>query len=329
MVTTNQYGQLSNGDAVRAFTLSNRLLEVTLLEFGVRLASIRRAGVPHNLVLGYPDLAGYESDAASIGAVVGRFANRIRDGRFRLNGNNVQLSRNRNGYHIHGGYRGFGSRLWRGTAIDGGVRFDIDSADGEDGYPGNLHAAVHITLAEDSLQYRYEATSDADTIINLTNHAYFNLTGTTSILDHDLMLEAEHYLPVDENMLPTGEILPVEGTPFDFRRVKSIGQDIHADHVQLKRGSGFDHCYVLRGGGDEAPRVAAVLSADRIAMTVSTTEPGIQLYTGNHLPAKRGGVCLETQHFPDSPNQYGFPSTTLRAGETFTSTTQFRFELTP
>lgn len=334
-ITIDLAGQLSDGQDVHRYVINNGLLEVSLLDLGVRATSITLAGVPHNLILAYPALAGYEQDKTSMGAVVGRYANRIRDGRFVLNGETVQLSRNRGSYHLHGGFNGFASRRWYGAAIDHGVCFSLESPDGDEGYPGHLNVSLEVRVLGDMLEYRYEATADADTIINLTNHTYFNLDNSPDILNHRLQLFADLYLPIDNESLPTGGVSSVAGSPFDFRQSRVLGLDIGANHEQIHHGAGYDHCFALRDTSHDtsydtkhsaSPSLAARLSGNAVEMTVYTTEPAVQLYSGNHLPQQRQGVCLETQHYPDSPNHAAFPSTLLRAGATYSSVTRYRFQ---
>lgn len=322
--TTSRAGQLPDGTPIECFTITDGQLEVSLLEYGVRATSIRLRGVDRNLVLGFDTLDEYLRDTSYIGAVVGRYANRIRDGRFILNGETIQLSRNRGNYHLHGGVTGFASRRWQGEATAHGARFSLASRAGEEGYPGNLDVALEVSVAGGAVEYRYAARSDADTIVNLTNHSYFNLDGSADVKGHELQLFADRYLPIDEELLPTGDIESVAGTPFDFRGAKFIGRDIGADDVQLQRGGGYDHCFVVGSAGEleEAARV----SAGGVLLSIRTTEPGLQFYSGNQLPERRRALCLETQHFPDSPNHPNFPTTLLRAGETFASMTRYHFE---
>lgn len=328
-ITRIPAGKLDDGRTVNRFVIANDIIEVSVLEWGVCATAIKLAEFPHNLLLDYPAIGDYERDLVSMGAVVGRFASRIREGRFELGGRSIQLSRNHGSYHLHGGALGFARRLWHGEATQNGARFSLLSRSGEEGYPGNLDVSVEIRLLGNAVEYRYQAATDEDTILNLTNHSYFNLDGSADILGHRLSLEADHYLPIDDENIPTGEIRPVAGSPFDFRKSKPVGRDIDLEDDQLRLGAGYDHCFVLRDAqksiGSE-PRLAAKLCGQTANMTVLTTEPGIQLYTGNRLPRPREGVCLETQHFPDSPNQPGFPSTCLRPGETYSSITRYRFE---
>ena len=327
-VTREPYGSLSDGRDVMGYVLANDYLSVSLIEWGVRATAITAGATSHNLLLSHPDLASYEADKAYLGAVVGRYANRVRDARFSLDGREVPLSVNRNNYHLHGGVSGFAHRLWCGEPIEQGVRFSLHSPDGEEGYPGNLDVNVEVQLVNNVLEYRYLAATDRDTVINLTNHSYFNLDGGGDILHHGLQLEADEFLAIDDEILPTGAMLPVEGTAFDFTRMKRVGLDIDDPDPQLILGGGYDHCFVLREAEvKNTPRLAATLEGSLARMKVYTTEPGIQFYSGNQLTNPRQGLCLETQHFPDSPNHPEFPSTLLRAGQNYASITRFEFEV--
>lgn len=333
MTTTTRIpaGTLSDGRTVNRFVLANDRLEVSLLALGARAIAVKLKGVSQNLVLEYPSIADYEQDQLSMGAVVGRYANRIRGGSFPLDGRRIQLTVNRDSYHLHGGSMGFARRLWQGENIADGARFSLHSESGDEGYPGNLDVMLDVRLAGDVLEYHYQAVADQDTIVNLTNHSYFNLDASPDIRNHRLQLLADHYLPIDEDSLPTGELRSVTGSPFDFRTIKPIGRNIDMDHPQLRLGAGYDHCFALRSRAREPgqePALAARLIGRIARLAVFTTEPGIQLYTGNYLPQARQGVCLETQHFPDSPNQPRFPSTRLRAGQTYSSITRYQFEPT-
>jgi aldose 1-epimerase len=336
------FGVTRNGEAVSCHTLVNaRGTTAEILDYGATLKSLRvvdRRGDRANVVLGYGDLQGYEEGQAFHGAVVGRFANRIAGGRFVLDGETCLLACNNGPNHLHGGPRGFSRRVWRATPGQGGgasLTLTLLSPDGEEGYPGELSVIARYSLGEDDrLCLEFEASSDRATPINLTNHAYFNLAGDfgRDILAHELELAAGHFTPVDDTAIPTGEIRPVDGTPFDFRQAKAIGRDIGADDDQLRIGSGYDHNYLIDPTLNEGPgRIARVVEPDSgRVMTVYSTEPGVQLYTGNFLadgggfPA-RHGFCLETQHFPDSPNQPNFPPVTLRPGQIFYSRTEWWF----
>lgn len=292
------------------------------------------------MVLGSDQFEQYQRGFPASGATIGRFANRIDGARFTLDGREIKVTANSGTNHIHGGRRGFASVVWRheqsGIGRDGpGLTLSYLSREGEEGYPGNLKVTVTFTLTEDNeLRLDYEATTDAATVVNLTNHAYFNLAGGGDVLGHVLWIAARRYTPADTRLIPTGEIAPVAGTPLDFTQPTAIGARIE----QLKpRVNGYDHNFVLDSAGDSrAPEARLIEPQSGRVMEVRTTEPGMQIYTGNHLNGKvagtggvvyprHGGVCFETQHYPDSPNKPQFPSTVLRPGETFRSTTVFAF----
>jgi aldose 1-epimerase len=344
------FGRLADGTEIGLFTLTNAHgLEVRAITYGAILVSIRvpdRRGVPGDVVLGFDDLPGYLERSRYFGAVVGRYGNRIANGRFTLGGRTFQLATNNGPNHLHGGVKGFDKVVWQAQADrpDGGSRvvFSYTSRDGEESYPGTLNARVSYEVTpRNELIVEYEGTTDAATPVNLTQHSYFNLAGEGhgDILKHVLVLDADQFLPVDATMIPTGEIAPVAGTPFDFRRPTPIGTRINVAHEQLQRGAGYDHNFVLQG----APglrRAAQVVEAESgRTLEISTTEPGVQFYSGNHLSGQlgkaghayqaRSGFCLETQHFPDSPNHSHFPSTILQPGATYRSKTVFTFGVLP
>ncbi|HNQ90399.1 MAG TPA: aldose epimerase family protein [Verrucomicrobiota bacterium] len=338
-------GTLPDGTVVKSFTLRNANgLLVKVMSYGAILSEIRvpdRQGHSANVVLGSDTLAAYLSGHPAPAAVIGRVANRIAKARFTLDGKEYILAANNGPNHIHGGRRNFAQMAWNTESLpsqagNAAVRFSYLSPDGEEGYPGNLKVAVTYTLTPaDELRLNYTASTDRPTPVNLTNHAYFNLAGSGDALGHLLWLPAEHYTPADDQLIPTGEIAPVRGTPLDFTQPRVVGDRIS----QLKpRPGGYDHNYVL-GNETGALRLCARLSephSGRI-MEVSTTEPGVQLYTGNHLRnwtgtdgaefGPHGGLCLETQHYPDSVNHPHFPSVILRPGQTFRSTTVFKFRV--
>jgi aldose 1-epimerase len=349
-VTHSTFGRLPDGTAVDLYTLTNAHgIEVRAMTYGAILVSIRtpdRRGQLADIALGFDALDDYRTRSRYFGAVVGRYGNRIARGRFTIDGRTFTLATNNGVNHLHGGVNGFDKANWRAEPFerDGsvGVVFRHTSPDGEEGYPGTLDATVTYTLTpQDALVVEYSATTDRATHVNLTQHSYFNLAGEGSgdILRHELTINADRYTPVDQGLIPTGELAAVDGTPFDFRRSTPIGARIDADHEQLRFGSGYDHNYVLNGG--PALRLAArvVEPTSGRTMDVSTTEPGMQFYAGNHLSgalgkhghvyAKRSGFCLETQHFPDSPNRPAFPSTLLRPGTTYRTTTVFTFGVAP
>lgn len=348
-ITKKSFGTAPGGYEVTEFTLTNRHgMELKVINYGCTITLLKvpdRDGVLADIVLGYDHLEGYLQSNAYIGCVVGRFANRIANGKFSLEGKEYTLAPNASLHHLHGGVKGFSHAVWAAEEIyteEGmGIRFRHLSPDGDEGYPGNLHVEVTYMLHDDdTLSFAYHAVTDQPTIINLTQHTYFNLHGSKEhILDHQLMIYADHFLPVDETMIPTGEIRSVDGSPFDFRILKAVGSDIGQDDLQLAIGHGYDHSWVFHNPSGEMHHAATLYdpSSGR-RMDLYTTEPGMQLYTANFLQSKaagknnialtpRSGLCLETQHFPDSPNHPGFPSVVLQPGEKYRSKTSLKFSL--
>ena len=344
-IESSDFGTV-DGETVRLFTLTNASgASAGIVEYGGIVVSLEvpdRDGTPGDVVLGYDTLDAYIEDTPYFGAITGRYANRIAKGSFELDGTVYELPVNNSPNSLHGGIKGFDKVVWKGTptASGDGVEMVYVSADGEEGYPGELSTKVTYTWTDDSeLRIDYEATTDKPTVINLTNHSYFNLKdgGASPILDHELTINADTYTPVDATSIPAGEIASLDGTPLDFRTPTAIGDRIEDDHEQIGFGAGYDHNYVLNRE-DEGLALAATLydAHSGRAMDVLTEEPGVQFYSGNFLDGhhigKRGvayqhrsGLCLETQHFPDSPNQPDFPSTVLRPGETYTTSTVYRF----
>jgi aldose 1-epimerase len=342
-----------DGTPVHRFVLrSPSGLTASILEYGALLETLLVPdvdGAAANVVLGLPGVAEYVADSSYFGAVVGRFANRIEHGRFPLDGRLVQVTLNDPYSSVHGGAAGFNRKVWRGspfTSADGvGVHLDSVSPDGEEGYPGTLRTRVTYELHERTrtLSIRYDATTDRPTIVNLTNHSFFNLGGeqNATILDHTIAVDADQYLPVAPTLLPLGEPAPVHGTPFDLRRPALLAERLRADHDQLRLTGGFDHNFVLTEPGDRLRRAARLGSVTTgRAMALWTTEPAIDLYTGNGFDGTiRGvggrrygrwaGVAIEPEHVSDSPNLPRFPSTVLRPGETYRSTTELRFTARP
>ena len=324
-ITRDHFATLDDGTPVQRYTLANEQLSVAILDQGLRLQSLcvtMPDGERRQAVLGYDSLGEYRGSSTYMGVVVGRYANRIRRGRLSLDGQGFELDRNNNDNHLHGGFSGFHTRTWEAHPSAEGIVFRYTSPHGEAGFPGNLAVNIRVTLQGNRLRFNYEATSDRVTCINLTNHAFFNLSGNdTSVLDHQLQINADYYLPVDVELIPDGSLAPVAGTPFDFTRAARIGRNIVDMAPELESTQGYDLCYALRG--DDA---AAVLEApDGLKLVVYTSEPGLQLYTANKLDQPHSGVCLETQHYPDSPNHDTFPTTRLAPGETFQSWTCFEF----
>ena len=347
-IAREDFGRLPTGELVETTTLRNaRGTEMRVATYGATIVSLRTAdrdGRFDDIVLGHDSLDGYVKASPYFGAIVGRFANRIAGGRFTLDGVEHRLATNDGPNHLHGGVRGFDKVVWRAETKDGGARpasigLRYRSVSGEEGYPGTLDVGVHYTLDDDdAVAIEIEATTDRATVVNLSQHSYFNLTAARrDVLGHELALDADTFTPVDATLIPTGELTAVRDTPFDFRRPTSIGARIGADDQQLARGRGYDHNFVLRGGDGELARAARVREPESgRTLEVWTTEPGIQFYSGNFLDGsivgkhgttyhQRWGFCLETQHFPDSPNQSAFPTVVLRPGPRFRSRTIWRF----
>ena len=345
-VTRAPFGATPDRAAVEIFTLTNANgMEVRAISYGAILVSIRtrdRAGRLGDVALGFDDLEGYLTRSRYFGAVVGRYGNRIAKGRFTIDGREFRLATNNGDNHLHGGDKGFDKVVWRAEPFerggDVGVAFTYVSRDGEEGYPGTLRATVTYTLTpRDELAVEYGATSDKATHVNLTQHTYFNLAGEGhgDVLKHQLTIDADRYTPVDAGMIPTGVIAPVAGTPFDFRRATAIGARIDNADEQLRLAGGYDHNYVLNGGSGLHHAARVVDPESGRTLDVATTEPGMQFYSGNRLTGAAGksghaygvraGFCLETQHFPDSPNKPQFPSTLVRPGDRYVSKTVFTF----
>lgn len=333
-----------DGQAVEIFRLKNAHgLEADVISWGatlVKLTAPDRAGKLADVTLGFDDLNRYLVPHPFFGSIAGRYANRIAKGRFALDGRTFTLATNNGANHLHGGVQGFDKRVWKAEpAGANAVRFTYTSQDGEEGYPGTLTANVTYTLTDkNELRIAYEATTDQPTVLNLTNHAYFNLAGGGDVLGYELRLNASRFTAVDGGLIPTGEIAPVAGTPLDFTKPKLVGRDI-APLKEPGQPLGFDHNFVIDSARPGELTLAAELHdpASGRTMRVFTTEPGVQVYTGNHLKDVAGkggatyqqhaGICLETQHFPDSPNHPEFPTTTLRPREVFHSTTVFEFSV--
>ncbi len=349
-IKREHWGELKDGTEVWLYTLANDSgMRAQISTYGGTIVSLwvpDRYGEPGDVVLGFETLAEYVDHSPYFGCVVGRYANRIARGRFTLDGVTYQLACNDGPNHLHGGEVGFDKRVWSSSTREsdqGEPVLDLllISPDGDQGYPGTLRVRVSYTLTDaNALRIDYEATTDAPTILNLTNHSYFNLSAgqQASVLDHELRLNADRYTPVDDTLIPTGDLAPVAGTPLDFRSPRPIGARIEADHSQMRIAGGYDHNFVINGEAGTLRLAARVVdpTSGRV-MTVRTTEPGVQLYSANFLPleglpGKRGltygpraALCLETQHFPDSPNKPHFPSVILRPGKKFCSTTIYAF----
>lgn len=336
-----------DGKAVKLYVLKNKAgMEVCATNYGGRIVSVMvpdRNNQWRDVVLGHDSIADYIHIDGNFGALIGRYGNRINQGCFTLDGVEYQLPQNNYGHCLHGGPKGFHHSVWNATQPnDTTLELTLHSPDGEAGFPGNLDVKVVYTLTSDNaLCLQYTATTDKPTVVNLTNHSYFNLSGNAAndVLNDTVQFDADAFTPIDSTFMTWGEIRPVEGTPFDFRAGKTVGQDIEADDEQLKNGLGYDHNMVLNTGGDLS-KVACRISdpTNGIVLRVYTTEPGIQFYTGNFLDGKvkgkggiayprRGAICVETQHYPDSPNQPNYPSVVLRPGETYSSTCIYKFSV--
>ena len=348
-VEKESFGVLSDGSEVFLFTINNKdgsLLQLT--NFGAAVVALKvpdKKGKIENVVLGFDSINKYESIRGFYGATVGRYGNRIDAGKFSLNGKEYLLATNEGPNHLHGGIKGFDRVVWDYEIINSpspSVKFSYLSPDGEEGYPGNFNVAVLYSFNDEhELIIEYEMTTDKPTVKNVTNHSYFNLSGDVdeNILNHTLVLHADRFLPVDENLIPTGELRSVEGTPMDFTIGNEIGNRIENDDEQLLRGGGYDHCWVLSDSSDGLKLAAEVFepNSGRL-MKVYTTEPAIQFYSGNFMDGSHSGregqpyayryaMCLETQHYPDSPNHPEFPSTVLDSGKVYSSKTIYSFSV--
>lgn len=341
VVTHQPFGKTRAGDAVEVYTLKDGPLEVRIMTYGATILSIKtpdKHGKVADITLGFDDIAGYQGNDPYFGALVGRYGNRIAKGEFKLAGKTYTLARNNGPNSLHGGNQGFDKRMWSAKQVPGGVEMSYLSKDGEEGYPGNLSVTVRYTVQKDSLKIEYTATTDKPTVLNLTNHSYFNLAGQGegAILDHLMKINASRFTPVDSTLIPTGELKKVEGTPFDFRTPQGIGKRIDGQDEQLKFGKGYDHNWVLDSSGKLAEAAEAYDPKSGRVLHVLTDQPGVQFYTGNFLDGSikgkggkayplRGAFCLETQHFPDSPNHPKFPTTELKPGQTYHTVTVYRF----
>jgi aldose 1-epimerase len=347
MISKQPFGVTPEGK-VDIYTLQNsNQIKVEIITYGGIIKSIQtpdKNGQIENICLGFDSLPPYLNEHPYFGAIVGRYGNRIANGKFSIEGNEYNLATNNGPNHLHGGLKGFDKVIWEAKSFENeekvGLELTYLSEDMEEGYPGNLSVKVTYSLnQENELHIDYEAVTDKKTVCNLTNHSYFNLAGAGNgnVLNHELIIHSDSITPVDENLIPTGEPLAVEGTPFDFRTKKKIGVSIDQDHPQIAYGGGYDHNYILRNSTEELPLISVVTEPKSgRKMEVLTTEPGVQFYTGNFLDGtlvgsgnnryrERYGFCLETQHYPDSPNQPNFPSTLLDVGEKYSTKTVYRF----
>ena len=340
------FGKLQDGTQVFLYTLKNDLgTQVNIINYGAIVTNIfvsDKNGRIDDIVLGYDSIEGYVNDKVFLGAIVGRYGNRIANGKFILEGNEYQLAKNNGENHLHGGPKGFYKVLWDAEPFDTGesLKLTYVSPDGEEGYPGTLELKVTYTLTEaNELKIDYEGKTDKPTILNPTNHSYFNLSGdlTKTILDHELQINADKFTPVNQNQITTGEIKAVEGTPMDFRKSTRIGLRINDTYEQLKYGGGYDHNWVLNNFNKKVREIALLYHPNTGRyMEVLSDQPGLQFYSGNFLDGsfagkngityqKRTALCLETQYFPDSPNKPHFPSVTLRPSEIYSQTTIYKF----
>lgn len=346
-VKTEEWGKTSAGNPVLRYTLSSDKLTIQLTNYGARIVSLYapdREGQKVDVVLGYNDPGQYLNDPKDyFGAIVGRYGNRIAKGTFKLSNTTYHIPLNSKGNALHGGPQGFSNKIWKARIAEGNsIEFELISLDGDMGFPGTLTVRVRYTLSADRLSIDYFAETTKPTVVNLTNHTYFNLAGqgSGSVLEQKLRVDADHYTPVDSALIPTGKLESVDHSPFDFETIKPIGERIDADDPQLHFAGGYDHNFVVKGNPGTIREAA--FAEDPVSgrtLTVLTTEPGVQFYSGNFLDGsakgytgvsyqKHAGFCLETQHFPDSPNHANFPSTTLMPGTTLHSTTVLVFGIT-
>lgn len=342
-VTSEVWGKTAAGEEVSLFTLKNADgAEARITNYGGILVSLKvpdKAGTLADVVLGFDSLAPYLGKHPHFGCITGRYANRIGNASFKLEGVTYEVTANSGKNHIHGGKEAFDKKVWTARILEGknAVELSYSSADGEEGFPGKLDSTVTYSLSDDNaLSIDYRAVTDKPTVVNLTNHSYFNLAGegSSDILDHELTIPADSFTATDDSLISTGEIESILGTALDFSQPHRIGERINHPFKPLQQGLGYDHNYVLKGEGLKLAAKVKDPKSGRI-MEVSTTDPGVQLYTGNHLKGVQGkgghvyqarhGFCLETQKFPDSPNKPQFPSATLRPGETYVHTTTFKF----
>jgi len=330
MPRVSRFGRLADGREVQAITLGDRdALQARVLTYGAILhsLSIPVAGQRREMILALGDIRQYENDTAYVGPVVGRFANRIAQGRFSVDGSAHQLSRNENGNHLHGGAKGVGRQMWHvlGAPSESRLTLALQSPAGDEGYPGNLDIQMQLELRDDALKISFDARCDAPTPVNLTCHPYFNLGGEAT--QHWLRIPASHYLPVGPGLIPTGEIAAVQGTPFDFRTGRRVQPPPVDTHQQLALGGGFDHCWVLDPDADCQCELRS--PAGDVTLTISGSGPGLQFYSGQYLsraqPGIGSGIALEPQGFPDAPNHAGFPDAMLRPGAQYRAHIEYRF----
>ncbi len=343
------FGTTKDGEAVTLYTFANKNgMEVKIMNYGGIITHLKvpdKNGVVEDVVLGFDNLADYQKGSPYFGAIVGRYGNRIANGKFSLNGIEYNLAQNNGENHLHGGLIGFDKVVWDAETFENensaGLKLHYLSKDMEEGYPGNLDVTVTYTIkTSNEIEIDYEATTDKATVVNITQHSYFNLTGNAKrdIMDHEVMIKSDNLIPVDAGLIPTGELMPVEGTPFDFNTLTRVGARIDDEHEQIQLGGGYDHCWVLNKSSQDALEwtIKAVDPESGRVLELATTEPGVQFYTGNFLDGsltgkegvvyeKRYGLCFEPEHYPDSPNQPNFPSAVLNPGEKYKTTTVWKF----
>jgi aldose 1-epimerase len=341
-VTKKTFGKTPDGQQIELFTIKAGPMEADVITYGGILQSLKvpdKNGKSADIVLGFDSAEEYVAgNKAFFGAIIGRYGNRIANGKFQLDGKTYQVPQNDGSNALHGGTKGFDKAVWKGKIIPHGVELTHVSPDGDMGFPGTLTAVVRYTLVGKDLKIEYSATTDKDTVLNLTNHSYFNLAGQGNgdILKDEVKINASRYTPVDANLIPRGELAPVRGTPFDFRKPTAVGARINDNNDQLNKGHGYDHNWVLDSSGKLAEAAEVYESGSGRVLQVLTDQPGVQFYTGNFLDGsikgkggqvyeRRAALCLETQHFPDSPNHPSFPSTELKPGQKYHTVTVFRF----
>ncbi len=346
VLDSSAFEGVTDGKSTHLYRLKNKKgMEVTLTNYGARIVAVvvpDKEGRPTDVVLGYDHLSAYQKEGeAFFGAIIGRYGNRIAKGKMTIQGQNYQLQLNNGPNSLHGGYDGFHAKVWEAEQLsEKEIAFTYVSPDGEAGYPGKLTVKVVYALGtSNELKIEYTATTDQETVVNLTNHAYFNLSGEgqQTIADHELYIDADFYTPVDSTLIPNGKLQAVKNSPFDFKQAKAIGKDLEAKDEQLRFGKGYDHNFVLSNNPDNHAIARVTSPVTGITMEVYTTEPGLQFYSGNFLTGEekdgkggkaymhRSAFCLETQHFPDSPNRDNFPSTLLKPGSTYRSSTTYKF----
>jgi aldose 1-epimerase len=344
-ISKQAFGKTPDGTPVDIYTLKSAEIEARVITYGGILQSLKvpdKSGKSADVVLGFDTLDGYtggpKPNPAFFGAIIGRYANRIADGKFTLDGKTYSTPQNDGTNTLHSGPHGFDKAVWKAKEIPHGVELTHVSADGDSGFPGTLTAVVRYTVVAKELKIEYSATTDKDTVLNLTNHSYFNLAGQGNgdILQNQVKINASRYTPVNDKLIPTGELASVAGTPFDFRKSTAVGARINDDNDQLKKGHGYDHNWVLDSNGKFSEAAEAYEPGSGRVLQVLTDQPGIQFYTGNFLDGtvkgkggiaypRRGALCFETQHFPDSPNHPKFPTTELKPGQKYRTITVFRF----